>query len=47
MLEEVGFQTAGAFLCWIGPEEEKPMLYNIVDLREPLRKYLEKNKTSL
>jgi len=47
MLEEVGFQTAGAFLCWIGPNKEKPMLYNIVDLREPLRKYLEKNKTSL
>jgi ATP-dependent exoDNAse (exonuclease V) beta subunit len=41
MLEEVGFETAGGFLVWIGPDA--PKLYKTLDLRDRLREFLDKN----
>lgn len=46
MQEEAGFETKGAFLVWIGPNE-KPKLYKTVDLRERLYNYLQKNNLNL
>lgn len=37
--EEAGFETAGAFLVWIGPSG-KPKLYNTVDLTGILKEFL-------
>ena len=45
MLEEAGFETAGGFLIWIGPEE--PKLYKALDLRDRIREHLGKNNFSL
>lgn len=39
--EEAGFSTRDSFLVWIGPE--KPKLYKVVDLRDRLYNYLQKN----
>jgi ATP-dependent exoDNAse (exonuclease V) beta subunit len=44
--EEAGFETAGGFLVWIGPEE-KPKMYKIVDLRDRLYEFLQKNNSIL
>lgn len=46
MQEEAGFETKGAFLCWIGPSG-KPQLHKTVDLRDRLYKYLQKNNLNL
>ena len=46
MQEESGFQTAGAFLVWIGPDS-KPQLHKTVDLRDRLYQFLQKNNTNL
>jgi len=46
MQEEAGFNTNGAFLVWIGPNE-KPKLYKTVDLRDRLYQYLQKNNLNL
>ena len=40
--EEAGFETEGGFLVWIGPNG-KPKLFKIVDLRDRLYDFLEKN----
>jgi len=45
MLEEAGFETAGGFLCWIGPDD--PKLYKTLDLRDRLREFLDKNNFGL
>ena len=45
MLEEVGFNTSGGFLVWIGPN--KPRLIKALDLRDRLRDFLSKNNFSL
>lgn len=39
--EEAGFETAGGFLTWIGPDG-KPELHKTVDLRDRLYTYLQK-----
>jgi hypothetical protein len=44
--EEAGFETKGAFLVWIGPNE-KPQLHKTVDLRERLYNYLQKNNPNI
>ena len=41
MQEEAGFETKGAFLVWIGPNG-KPELHKIVDLRDRLYSFLQK-----
>lgn len=46
MQEEAGFETKGAFLCWIGPDQ-KPQLHKTVDLRDRLYQYLQKNNLNL
>ncbi len=46
MQEEAGFETKGAFLVWIGPNE-KPQLHKTVDLRDRLYQYLQKNNLNL
>lgn len=40
--EEAGFETAGGFLVWLGPKE-KPEMHKIVDLRDRLYDFLQKN----
>lgn len=45
MLEEAGFETAGGFLVWIGPD--KPKIYKTLDLRDRLRDFLDKNNFGL
>jgi hypothetical protein len=42
--EEAGIQTESGFLCHIGPEGP-PKLYPTKDLRDPLRAYLNDNRT--
>lgn len=42
--EEAGFETAGGFLAWIGPQE--PKMYKTLDLRDRLREFLNKNNLS-
>jgi hypothetical protein len=44
--EEADFDTHGGFLVWIGPKE-KPELHKIVDLRDRLRTFLEKNNNNI
>lgn len=44
--EEAGFETAGGFLVWIGPKS-KPELHKIVDLRDRLYDFLQKNNNKL
>ena len=44
--EEADFETKGAFLVWIGPNE-KPQLHKTVDLRERLYNYLQKNNPNI
>lgn len=44
--EEAGFETKGAFLVWIGPNE-KPQLHKTVDLRDRLYTFLQKNNSNL
>lgn len=44
--EEAGFETNGAFLVWIGPNE-KPEMHKIVDLRDRLYQFLQKNNNVL
>jgi ATP-dependent exoDNAse (exonuclease V) beta subunit len=44
--EEAGFRTAGGFLVWIGPEL-KPEMHKIVDLRERLYEFLQKNNDNI
>ena len=46
MQEEAGFETKGAFLVWIGPNE-KPQLHKTVDLRDRLYQFLQKNKSNI
>jgi ATP-dependent exoDNAse (exonuclease V) beta subunit len=46
MQEEAGFETKGAFLVWIGPNE-KPKLYKTVDLRDRLYTFLQKNNLNI
>ena len=46
MQEEAGFETKGAFLVWIGPNQ-KPQLHKTVDLRDRLYQYLQKNNLNL
>lgn len=43
--EEAGIETKEGFICWIGPEETK--LFKTLDLRDRLRKYLNKNNLSI
>ncbi len=42
--EEANIETESGFLCHIGPDGE-PKLYPARDLRDPLRAYLEDNRT--
>ncbi len=44
--EEADFDTAGGFLVWIGPNG-KPEMHKIVDLRDRLRVFLEKNNQNI
>ena len=44
--EESGYETQGGFLVWIGPNE-KPMMYKIVDLRDRLYDFLQKNNNNI
>ncbi len=44
--EEAGFETSGGFLVWIGPNG-KPEMHKIVDLRERLYDFLQKNNSVL
>jgi hypothetical protein len=46
MQEESGYQTDGAFLAWIGPNE-KPELHKTVDLRDRLYDFLQKNNNNI
>jgi hypothetical protein len=43
--EEAGIKTKEGFICWIGPTETK--LFKTLDLRDRLRKYLNKNNLSI
>ena len=43
--EEIGIETESGFLCHIGPNSN-PKIYPAKDLREPLRAYLEQNRTN-
>ena len=40
--EEANIDTHGGFLCHIGPEDSK--IYPVLDLREPLKAYLDDNR---
>ena len=44
--EEAGFHTNGGFLVWIGPNS-KPEMHKIVDLRDRLYDFLQKNNNNL
>lgn len=44
--EEAGFLTNGGFLVWIGPSS-KPEMHKIVDLRDRLYDFLQKNDNKL
>lgn len=44
--EEAGFLTNGGFLVWIGPSS-KPEMHKIVDLRDRLYNFLQKNDNKL
>ncbi len=44
--EEAGYQTSGGFLVWIGPNE-KPEMHKIVDLRDRLYDFLQKNNNNI
>lgn len=44
--EEAGFLTNGGFLVWIGPSP-KPEMHKIVDLRDRLYNFLQKNDNKL
>ena len=44
--EESGYETQGGFLVWIGPNE-KPEMHKIVDLRDRLYDFLQKNNNSI
>jgi ATP-dependent exoDNAse (exonuclease V) beta subunit len=44
--EEAGFITNGGFLVWIGPSL-KPEMHKIVDLRDRLYEFLQKNNNKL
>jgi len=46
LLEESGFETNGGFVVWLGPNP-KPYLYKIVDLRDRLHEFLQKNNNRL
>ena len=46
MLEELGIETQDGFLCHIGPDSPAK-LYKCKDLREPLKVYLDHNRTDL
>jgi hypothetical protein len=43
ILEEIGIETESGFLLHLGPEDTK--IYPAKDLREPLRAYLNQNRT--
>jgi hypothetical protein len=43
ILEEIGIETESGFLLHLGPED--PKIYPAKDLREPLRAYLNQNRT--
>lgn len=44
--EEAGYETDGGFIVWIGPKE-KPEMHKIVDLRDRLYDFLQKNNNSI
>lgn len=44
--DEVGIETESGFLCHIGPDD-KAKIYPAKDLREPLKAYLDQNRTDL
>lgn len=44
--EESGYETQGGFLVWIGPNEE-PEMHKIVDLRNQLYDFLQKNNNNI
>jgi hypothetical protein len=44
--EESGYETNGGFLVWIGPNG-KPELHKIVDLRDRLYNFLQKNNNNI
>ena len=44
--EESGYETHGGFLVWIGPNG-KPELHKIVDLRDRLYTFLQKNNNNI
>ncbi len=44
--EESGYETQGGFLVWIGPNE-KPEMHKIVDLRDRLYDFLQKNNNNI
>lgn len=44
--EEAGYETKGGFLVWIGPDG-KPEMHKIVDLRDRLYDFLQKNNNNI
>jgi len=40
ILEEWGFEIGGAYIVHIGPDEEDAKIYQVVDMREKLREFL-------
>ena len=44
--EESGYETQGGFLVWIGPNG-KPEMHKIVDLRDRLYNFLQKNNNNI
>lgn len=44
--EEAGYETNGGFIVWIGPKE-KPEMHKIVDLRDRLYDFLQKNNNNI
>lgn len=44
--EEAGYETNGGFLVWIGPNG-KPEMHKIVDLRDRLYNFLQKNNNNI
>ena len=44
--EEAGYETQGGFLVWIGPNE-KPEMHKIVDFRNQLYDFLQKNNNNI
>ena len=47
ILEEWGFEVAGAYIVYIGPGDEPASVIKCVDMREYIRKYFEKYKLNI